>query len=71
MGLGNWEFLVCYSLVSGALCRFPHREVKAAGGMLSVTLDDLEKRLWDAANALRGPVDPADFKTYVFPILFW
>ncbi len=31
----------------------------------------LERRLWDAANALRGPVDPADFKTYVFPMLFW
>nr|WP_272956640.1 class I SAM-dependent DNA methyltransferase [Kribbella solani] len=24
-----------------------------------------------AANALRGPVDAADFKTYVFPMLFW
>ncbi|KAA1376584.1 SAM-dependent DNA methyltransferase [Aeromicrobium fastidiosum] len=32
---------------------------------------DLEKRLWSAANALRGPVDPADFKNYVFPMLFW
>lgn len=31
----------------------------------------LERRLWDAANALRGPVDPADSKTYVFPMLFW
>ena len=36
-----------------------------------VTLQQLESRLWDAANALRGPVDPADFKTYVFPMLFW
>ena len=32
---------------------------------------ELEKRLWGAANALRGPVDPADFKSYVFPMLFW
>jgi type I restriction enzyme M protein len=32
---------------------------------------ELESRLWAAANALRGPVDPADFKTYVFPMLFW
>ena len=38
---------------------------------VAVSLEDLEKRLWDAANALRGPVDPADFKTYVFPMLFW
>ena len=34
-------------------------------------LVELEKRLWNVANALRGPVDPADFKTYVFPMLFW
>ena len=38
---------------------------------MAVSLDELERRLWDAANALRGPVDPADFKTYVFPMLFW
>lgn len=38
---------------------------------MTVTLQQLESRLWDAANALRGPVDPADFKTYVFPMLFW
>ena len=38
---------------------------------MPITLQDLERRLWDAANALRGPVDPADFKTYVFPMLFW
>lgn len=36
-----------------------------------ITQQDLESRLWGAANALRGPVDPADFKTYVFPMLFW
>jgi type I restriction enzyme M protein len=35
------------------------------------TLVELERRLWEAANALRGPVDPADFKTYVFPMVFW
>jgi hypothetical protein len=37
----------------------------------TLTLQELESRLWAAANALRGPVDPADFKTYVFPMLFW
>lgn len=31
---------------------------------------ELERRLWDAANCLRGPVDPSDFKAYVFPLLF-
>lgn len=38
---------------------------------MAVSLQALESRLWGAANALRGPVDPADFKTYVFPMLFW
>lgn len=38
---------------------------------MTITQQDLEARLWKAANALRGPVDPADFKTYVFPMLFW
>lgn len=38
---------------------------------MTITQQELETRLWDAANALRGPVDPADFKTYVFPVLFW
>lgn len=38
---------------------------------VKLTQQDLESRLWGAANALRGPVDPADFKTYVFPMLFW
>ncbi|QLQ15608.1 MAG: SAM-dependent DNA methyltransferase [Micropruina sp.] len=38
---------------------------------MAITLAELETRLWAAANALRGPVEPADFKTYVFPMLFW
>lgn len=39
--------------------------------MPTLTLQELEARLWDAANSLRGPVDPADFKAYVFPLLFF
>lgn len=38
---------------------------------MGVTQQELESRLWDAANSLRGPVDPADFKAYVFPLLFF
>jgi type I restriction enzyme M protein len=34
-------------------------------------LGRLESHLWEAANILRGPVDAADFKTYVFPLLFF
>ena len=39
--------------------------------MESLTLSQLESHLWEAANILRGPVDAADFKTYVFPLLFF
>lgn len=38
---------------------------------MGINLPELESRLWAAANALRGPVDPADFKAFVFPMLFW
>ena len=31
----------------------------------------LSGHLWEAANILRGPVDAADFKTYIFPLLFF
>lgn len=33
-------------------------------------LNTLETWLFGAANILRGPVDQADFKTYIFPLLF-
>ena len=36
-----------------------------------VTLGQLESHLWESANILRGPVDAADFKTYIFPLLFF
>jgi type I restriction enzyme M protein len=35
-----------------------------------VELNELESHLWGAANILRGPIDQADFKSYVFPLLF-
>jgi len=41
------------------------------GVATTLTQQQLENRLLAAANSLRGPVDPADFKSYVFPILFF
>ena len=37
----------------------------------TITLSQLESHLWESANILRGPVDAADFKTYIFPLLFF
>lgn len=36
----------------------------------STTQQEIESWLWDAANILRGPVDPANLRDYVFPLLF-
>ncbi|MBI4334105.1 MAG: type I restriction-modification system subunit M N-terminal domain-containing protein [Chloroflexi bacterium] len=36
-----------------------------------IDIGQLESYLWEAANILGGPVDAADFKTYVFPLLFF
>ena len=38
---------------------------------LGIYLNTLESHLWEAANILRGPVDAADFKIYIFPLLFF
>ena len=38
---------------------------------LQLSVQELESHLWEAANILRGPVDAADFKSYVFPLLFF
>lgn len=41
------------------------------GSSTGLSQQELESRLWAAANSLRGPVDPADFKAYIFPLLFY
>jgi type I restriction enzyme M protein len=42
-----------------------------SAGHFGLTQQQLESRLWAAANSLRGPVEPADFKAYIFPLLFY
>ena len=37
----------------------------------SLELNQLANHLWESANILRGPVDAADFKTFIFPLLFF
>lgn len=37
----------------------------------NLDISTLSGYLWEAANILRGPVDAADFKTYIFPLLFF
>lgn len=44
---------------------------KRGSALTSFTQGQLESHLWEAANILRGPVDAADFKTYIFPLLFF
>lgn len=39
--------------------------------MTNISLSQLESNLWESANSLRGPVDAADFKFYVFPLMFF
>lgn len=37
----------------------------------ALTFSQLSSALWKAAWLLKGPVDAADFKTYIFPLLFF
>lgn len=38
--------------------------------MSKATQQDIESWLWESANILRGPVDPANLRDFVFPLLF-
>jgi type I restriction enzyme M protein len=37
---------------------------------VAVSQQEIESWLWEAANILRGPVDPANLRDFVFPLLF-
>lgn len=36
-----------------------------------LSLDELERHLWEAAHIITGPIDASDYKTYIFPVLFY
>ena len=38
--------------------------------MSKVSLDSLKSHLWESANILRGSIDAADYKNYIFGLLF-
>ncbi len=42
-------------------------ELPASG---KLTVDQLEKNLWSAADILRGSIDSSDYKNFIFGILF-
>ncbi len=46
-----------------------HHEYKKLHGQIS--LDELKSFLWGAATRLRGQIDAAGYKEYIFPLLFF
>lgn len=61
--------MTCYTLSLDTANR--HTTVQQPVHIPALTLSQLEQHLWDAANILRGPIDAADFKSYIFPLLFF
>ena len=45
------------------------KKYKAQGGQ--ITLDEMKTFLWGAATRLRGQIDAAGYKEYIFPLLFF
>lgn len=39
--------------------------------MSPLSQSHVERKLWGAANLLRGLIDPGDYKKYIFPLLFY
>lgn len=49
----------------------PIRPISPRPPAQAVELSELKSHLWESANILRGPVDASDFKTFIFPMLFF
>lgn len=48
-----------------------HKNIKYTGADEQISLDDLKSFLWGAATRLRGQIDAAGYKEYIFPLLFF
>jgi type I restriction enzyme M protein len=48
----------------------PNRRRPSVAAKRLISEQELEQRLLAACNRLRGPVDPTDYKAYIFPLLF-
>ena len=48
-----------------------HKNIKYIGADEQISLDDLKSFLWGAATRLRGQIDAAGYKEYIFPLLFF
>ena len=48
-----------------------HKNTKYLGADEQISLDELKSFLWGAATRLRGQIDAAGYKEYIFPLLFF
>ena len=46
-------------------------QISIKNKMTLINLKNLEAHLWHAAHIITGPIDASDYKTYIFPILFF
>ena len=55
---------------AGVAPRDPPAVERAVPPLKTLSVDELEKHLWAAADILRGSIDSSDYKTYIFGLLF-
>jgi type I restriction enzyme M protein len=58
-------------MVAQHMTQLLERRIRVAEKETNISLDELERHLWEAAHIITGPIDASDYKTYIFPILFF
>ena len=48
-----------------------HKNTQYRRANETISLDELKSFLWGAATRLRGQIDAAGYKEYIFPLLFF